>query len=140
MRFAVFSGRFDPIHLGHFQTIVNIAKEYDHVLVPILDYPERLVPAKRVKKVFDRILDDVIPLHNITVVINDVHFGKITEKQYNNFLKEHIGIAADVTYLTGNKKVLKHFKDMGLKHEHFERSIDFIYEGTKLRGELEKYL
>ena len=136
MRFAIFSGRFDPVHLGHLQTIVKIAGEYDHVIVPILDYPERAISAGPCKMVLEMILRNVAPINNITVVINGIHFGQMTEKKYNDFIKEHIGVAADVTYLSGNPEVLSRFAALKLKHKHIERSMDEIYTGTKIRKEL----
>ena len=43
MRVAIFSGRFDPPHIGHVLTKIKIAKEYEFLIVPILDYPDRFL-------------------------------------------------------------------------------------------------
>lgn len=136
MKFAIFSGRFDPCHLGHVQSIIKIAYKYNHVLVPILDYEDRFIPAKIVKETFESLFNSMSPLNNVTFIVNDIHFGYITEEQYNFYIKMHFGIAADVTYLSGNPEVLAHFKQLGLKHEFFERSMDDIYTGTGIRKEI----
>lgn len=136
MKYAVFSGRFDPGHLGHVKTMVLIAHRFDHVIIPILDYPERMVPAKVVKMVLESLFQAMSPLNNVTFVINDIHFGKITEQEYIKFIYKEIGSAVDVTYLSGNPEVIAHFKNLGLKHEFFERSMDEIYTGTNIRREI----
>ena len=56
---AVFSGKFSPPHTGHILSILKIAKEYDCIIVPILDYPHRFVEAEIVKNIFDTICSPI---------------------------------------------------------------------------------
>ena len=137
MKFAVFSGRFDPIHVAHLQSIAQIAKRFDHVLVPILDYPDRAIDAYVVKEIAETLLDTIISINNITFIVNDIHFGKITLEEYNKFISDNIGVNADVMYLSGNPQVIEHMKNIGVKrYGFFKRFYDDIYTGTMIRKEI----
>jgi nicotinamide mononucleotide adenylyltransferase len=139
MKFAVFSGRFDPIHVAHLQSIVQIAKRFDHVLVPILDYSDRAISAHVVKGIAETLLDAMIPINNVTFVVNNIHFGKITFEEYNKFISDNIGENADVMYLSGNPQVIEHMKEIGVRrYEFFKRFHDDIYTGTMIRKEMEE--
>jgi cytidyltransferase-like protein len=137
---AIFSGRFDPPHLGHVQTILKIAKRFSKVVVVILDYPERkVVNAMEAKDIFDYLFDMVFPetcRSKVDVVINNIHFGKIKFSEYDCFLR-NIGACYNHTvYLTGNFEVLVNMQEQQIKHEFIERSIDAVYEGKKIREDL----
>lgn len=134
MRCAIFSGRFDPCHLGHVRSIVKIAKRFDHVFVPILDYPGREVCADRVLLIFKDFFNTVFSLHNVTFLINWIHFGKITLEEYLSFIKAHIGEDAQTMYLSGNQQVIDHMKEIGVANFGFyPRYMDHIYTGTIMK-------
>lgn len=137
---AIFSGRYDPPHFGHINTIMKICEEYARVVVVILDYPERIVcSAEDASKIFDDFFDAVLPKmtrNKVWVTINNVHFGKITREYYENGMRD-MGISlAHNVYLSGNEEVLRHVKSLGIRTEFIGRSRDDIWEGTKIR----KYL
>lgn len=137
MEFAIFSGRFDPCHTGHFFSISKIARAFDHVIVPILDYGERLTPASVIKSIFENFFKSVTPLNNITFVLNTIHFGEITLEEYQKFLVNYAGGKVNVSYLSGNEQVLNHMKHIGVERTiYWPRFMDDIYSGTRIRNEI----
>lgn len=120
---AIFSGRFDPVHLGHVLTILKLLDRFDHVVVVILDYPEREgCTAQKALEVFQAVFCKIGGPGTITLVINKIHFARITIDQYFE-LAIRAGVGDDdVTYVSGNREVLKHFKDMGILCKFIPRS------------------
>lgn len=139
---AIFSGRFDPPHMGHIQTILKLAKRFSKIVVVVLDYPERKITnAIEAMKIFNYLFDMVFPdiaRSKIDVVVNDIHFGKITFGEYDAFLR-NIGACYNHTlYLSGNPEVLKNMDHQQIRHEFVKRFADSIYEGTKIREDLKE--
>jgi cytidyltransferase-like protein len=137
---AIFSGRFDPPHLGHVQTVLKLAKRFSKVVVVVLDYPERkTVNADGTKDIFNFLFDMVFPeisRSKVDVVVNSIHFAKITFAEYDIFLR-NIGACYNHTvYLSGNPEVLENMAKQQIKSEFVERSADTIYEGTRIREDL----
>lgn len=110
----LFSGRFDRPHISHIDTITKLGQEYKKVLVVVLDYPEQCYPvqyrAQRLGEVLGRCKG------NYEVVINKVHFGKITASELGYF-------DFDV-YGTGNMEVLKHIESLNVKCRFIDKSDD----------------
>ena len=137
MKVAIFSGRFDPLHIGHILTIIEIAKKYDHVFVPILNYSNRFIEVEIILKIFKRIFEHMDNLFfKVTLIVNEIHFGKITSKEYKTLIKSINCENDDVTYLSGNFEVLDHMNKIGIKNRYFKRTMDEVYTGTNIRNQI----
>ena len=138
---AIFSGRFEPYHIGHLLTIAKLLIRFNKVVVVILDYPEReICSAKESQRIIESIFNQVLSQatrSKVDVVINTIHFGKITYAEYDLFLRNLGACNNHTIYLSGNPEVKENMKKQGIPHEFIERSLDNIYEGTKIRKYLE---
>lgn len=140
MKVAVFSGRFDPPHIGHVMSIHKLSTSHDIVIIPILDYADRFISAESAFEVFNSVFEHYQSHSLIIFLINNIHFSKITEVEYNDLLKQ-CGIDQsinDVIYYAGNKEVLDNFIGMGIKATYLKRSMDEFYAGVEIRSELTK--
>lgn len=146
MKIGVFSGRFTPPNLGHVMTIRKLMDEYDKVVIPILDYPERgECSAKEAKKIFEYFFFELFnhgTKSNLHFVVDNVHFGQISIYQLATLLSG-IGCEIDkITYLSGNEEVLKHIQSLGVPCRFVPRvsisGIDqYLFESTRIRKEME---
>lgn len=137
---AIFSGRYDPPHWGHLKTILKLTKIFSKVVVVVLDYPERkVVDAVESKLIFNDMFNMIFPeisRSKVDVVINKIHFGKITFAEYDAFLRKIGACYNHTVYLSGNMQVLENMKQQQIKHYFVERSEDDVYSGTKIREAL----
>jgi cytidyltransferase-like protein len=138
---AIFSGRFDPPHIGHIMTILKLAERFGKVVVVVLEYKEReSCDAAGAKQVFDCVFNAIMGRsvrNKVDVVVNKIHFGKITFSEYDLFLR-NIGACYNHTvYLSGNKEVLENMVMQQIKCEFVPRSSESIYTGTKIRERME---
>jgi len=139
---GVFSGRFCPPHIGHLLTILNLCKHYGKIVVVILDYPEReTCSAEKARQIFNNLFNIIFPeisLSKIDVIINSIHFGKITFSEYDLLLR-NIGACYNHTvYLSGNEEVLKHMNHEQIPYERVERSEEETYTGTIIRKQMKE--
>jgi hypothetical protein len=137
---AIFSGRYDPPHLGHLITILGIAELFGRVIVVILDYKGReSCGAGEALSILNTTFDMIFPgglRSKVEVVTNDKHFGKITFAEYDLFLR-NIGVCYNhCTYLSGNPEVLANMESQQIRHSAFPRSYDKFYTGTAIREQL----
>jgi len=112
---ALFSGRFDQIHLGHVISIMRLSDQFDEVLVVILDYPERAFPVEYVRTVLSEALSHCKGVFQ--VFTNNTHFAKITTKELEEW-------DFDV-YCSGNMEVLNHIRTQGKKIQYVERAYEY---------------
>jgi cytidyltransferase-like protein len=142
MKIAVFSGRFDPPHIGHVISIQKLADMHDIVIVPILNYQERFISPESAQGVFVSVFEHLHTSSLVKFVINCTHFARITLLGFDILLKE-CGIdqsVNNVIYYAGNNEVLENMMRIGVRCEYLNRSIDEIYTGTKIKTELTKVL
>lgn len=102
---VVFSGRFDPPHPGHIQSIHHLKSRFKYVLVMILDYPERKYPISYVLKV----IKDTCNGSSICVQVNKTHFGKLQLHEWHKIGYRY--------YAGGNLTVLRHM-ELIIGHEN----------------------
>jgi len=145
MKIGVFSGRFDPPNLGHVLTMQYLLDNYDRLIVPILDYPERSgCSAKDAQRIFQyhfRQFGQFASDFVIQFIINKTHFGKISKLDYEILLESNCINPAETTYLAGNQEVLDHIKSLGIKAEFVPRVMipgldPYIFESTKIRNQM----
>ena len=110
LKFVLFSGRFDPPHLGHFRTIQLLARDYN-VKVVVLDYPEQRFPISYRLRVLRETVGEA--LGNVSVVSNKTHFGKLTRPEWDAY-------GCDL-YAAGNFEVLSHIEFMGIECIYVDR-------------------
>ena len=141
---GLFSGRFDPPTAGHFVAIETLLLQYAQILVVILDYKGRDVPASKAKLLFDYHFDLMLPpasRNKVITLINSDHFGMITKPQLERFLKRQ-NIKFDV-YISGNVEVLKHIEKIGYVCRYLPRvafPLDYsVYSATDVRKAMDSY-
>lgn len=135
MKIAVFSGRFDPPHLGHLITMVKLSNDHDIVIVPVLSYDDRLVDAATAIETMKRVTK-ALNNNKVRFSINIVHFAKISAGDYGRLLRRE-GVDQsinEVIYYSGNHEVLNHMNDIGVKNKFIERSFDEYYSSTIIKN------
>jgi len=111
---VLFSGRFDPVHLGHIDTITDLGLKYSTVLVVILDHASQMYPVQFRSSVLLSILDKCIG--NYVVTVNDIHFGNISTIDLSAYNFN--------VYASGNMNCLRRMERLGYKIEYISRSGD----------------
>lgn len=115
---VLFSGRFDPIHAGHWASVLKLLKIFGEVRVVILDYKGRKMPANKILRDFTtlRLLSDIDPRY-LQITINNTHFAKMTLKEWEEFNSD--------VYAGGNDEVNNHMSDLGIPVYEQERSLGY---------------
>ncbi len=119
---AVFLGKFQPPHLGHVRTILNIAKEYSKVTVGITKGEPKTIEYEMVKKIFDEIFQCN---NNIDVELID----GVVEDGTADINKIDFDIV-----VSGNHKVLEQLKSRGYLTCFQKRTSGVGYSGSEIRA------
>ena len=127
---ALFSGRFDPPHLGHLISILRLSNKFDKVIVVILDYRERAFPVEYARTVLCEALS--FCCGEFQVYTNSKHFAQITRKE----LKEW---GFDV-YCAGNMEVLNHIKGLGVPVQYVERAYEYEANNDRFAKEVKSII
>jgi cytidyltransferase-like protein len=110
---ALFSGRFDTVHVGHIIQILRLGQMFDRVIVPVLDYPEQHYPVQyRVQ-----VLKDIFKPPKYEVFSNKEHFAKITHEEINKYTFD--------IYVSQNMECLKHIESLGYKILYVDRAYEY---------------
>ena len=130
MVIALFSGRFQPVHLGHVLTLMDIYPKYSKIIVAITNYTYKgkkphVLPRNKVKEILERIFQN---LPKIEVVLTEEGFPV---RQTFTDLPEF-----DVV-VTGNRATIENMKNLGIDSEYVPRSYGIGYSGTELRERLD---
>jgi nicotinamide mononucleotide adenylyltransferase len=115
---ALFSGRFDRVHVGHIISLQRLAERYKKVLVVVLDYEGQQYSVQYREQMLKECLGYC--KGNFEILVNKDHFGKISKENA-------AGFGFDV-YCSGNQQCLKHMEELGYRVEYVERAYD--YEAT----------
>jgi len=134
----LFSGRFDPPHLGHIMTLQRLALEYDKVIVCILDYPQQFYPIKDRLETMATALSGC--LGTFVVVTNSVNFENITKEDVDTLPAFDVyGSGNTICYLRMNAlgyKVVPVNRTPGYKASDsvkFQKLMKFLEENGFLK-------
>lgn len=111
----LFSGRFDRPHVGHIETIGKLGKEYEKVIVVILDYEKQRYIAEYRFHIMWSILEKLSGNYELHVDPN--HFATIG--------KDALGVYQFDVYGSGNHECLAHIKKLGHNVVYVPRSFDY---------------
>lgn len=113
---CLFSGRMDPLHAGHWVTILRLLKIAKTVVVVVLDYPGRKYYAGYTAQLLEELT--MLSGVNVEVHINHVHFAKITAEDFDRY---KCGCYA----AAGNFEVLENIWDLGKQCIYVDRAYDY---------------
>ena len=130
MVIALFSGRFQPVHLGHVLTLMDIYPRYSKIIVAITNNTyggskPHVLARNKVKEILERIFQN---LPKIEVVLTEEGFPV---RQTFTDLPEF-----DVV-VTGNMATIENMRNLGIDIEYVPRSYGIGYSGTELREKLD---
>ncbi len=111
---AVFPGKFNPPHIGHARTALELAKRYNLTVVVTRDTPEGAAYTP------EQIADEFRAL-GLAVEIYD---GTLTDAESNPFGRRVV--------VSGNPDVIRWAKRVGAHHNYQARSG--IVSGTRIRN------
>ena len=122
MTIAFFPGKFQPPHIGHIMTVMNIYEKYDKIIIGITKDVPQVLSQTEVKSIFESIFR---PLPKIKIeLVSEVITGN---ENIKNILP-----AFDIL-VSGNDKVIKHVTKLGIKADYLPRSKGIGYSGTEIR-------
>ncbi|WP_162626563.1 hypothetical protein [Acinetobacter sp. CFCC 10889] len=118
---AIFLGKFQPPHLGHVRTILNVAKDYEQLIIGITKGTPKIIDYGEVYSILSEVLSTC---NNIEVVLIDgmVEAGTAS---LSNF-------SFDIV-VSGNHKVLDVLKKQGYKTRFWSRTEGLGYSGSEIR-------
>lgn len=128
---TLFSGRFDRVSTGHIITLKRLATRYDMVKIVVLSYPEQEYCVNYRAQILREVTSGLKGMFK--VYINNVHFGKITKKELDEFQPWDV-------YTSGNHDVLKHIEALGYRVEYVERAYDYAATDDRLMKQIKKVL
>lgn len=115
------SGRFDPVHEGHLDTISDLGQIYKKVIVVVLDHEKQVFPLAYRLDTLEKHLNKY--KGNYEVDWNTNHFEKITRDQLQRWTFDY--------WVGGNLEVMRHLESIGIKCIYVQRSGDIT--GADLR-------
>ena len=139
-KIAIFSGRFDPPHLGHIITLHKILTCYSKVIVPILDYEGRCLSANDALEAFFEYKLITFPSYmynKVYFLTNKIHFGKITKDEIRDIcrLAGEDDDLSKFVYVGGNEEVNEHIKKLKcIEVDYFPRYTNINATDIRNRG------
>jgi len=121
MKTAFFPGKFQPVHLGHIITIMNIYDKYEKIIIGITNDKPMVLSQEERKEVFEKVFK-YLPKVEV-ILIPEI----ITGSNKLDYLPKF-----DVC-LTGNELVIKTMQDLGKNAQYLDRSIGIGYSGSEIR-------
>lgn len=126
---ALFPGRFQPPHLGHILTLMDIYNDYKDIIIAVTNYTyegkkPHVLPREEVKNILENVFEY---LPNVEVVLTEEGFP--VRKTFNDLPKFDIVV-------TGNHETIKNMKSLKIPVRYVPRTEGVGYTGETLR----KYL
>lgn len=126
---AIFSGRFQPPHLGHIITLMKLYPLFDEIIIAITEYTwggtkMPVISVKYVKEILEAVFRN-LPKYRVIIA------GKamIERTSFDDLPKFDI-------LVTGDLKVIKRLEEIGMKYMFVSRTEGVGYCGTELREAL----
>lgn|GEM_PF-5169464 len=119
---GLFSGRFDPPHLGHLLSIARLGRQHE-VHVVILDHPEQKYPIAYRLQVFKEAVSYLQggPYH---VSANKVHFGRINRSELALYKFDF--------YASGNMACVQRMESLGYPCYYVERAYEYAATNDRI--------
>jgi len=118
---AFFPGKFQPPHLGHIITIMDLYDKYDKIIIAITDDVPRVSSSTERKSIFEHVFRH---LEKVEVVLIP---GVLTRYKTTTDLP-HFDVC-----LSGNEDVIARMKKLGKKVTKVPRSVGIGYSGREIR-------
>ena len=123
---AIFSGRFQPPHIGHIITLMKLYPLYDEIIIAITDYTwggtkMPVLSVKHVKEILEAIFKS-IPKYRVIISSEAL----IERTSFDDLPRFDI-------IVTGDLKLIKHLEKIGMKYRFIPRTEGVGYSGTELR-------
>ena len=126
MNVAFFPGKFQPIHLGHIITLMNIYDKYDKIIVGITDDKPEIISQVERKNIFHCVLRH-LPKFEIVLIRGVIVKGENLDSLPN----------FDVC-ISGNPEVINKLNAYGIKTEFLKRSEGLGFSSTEIRSLINK--
>lgn len=130
-RTILFSGRYDPPHLGHLLTFQRLATEYDKVIICILDYPRQFKPIRERLKTIEVALGGCIG--SFEVIVNSVNLEHATQEDMDT-------LPAFDCVGTGNQGVYFNMVKLGIPVVEIKRTPGYNASDSRKFQKLIKFL
>jgi len=127
MKTAFFPGKFQPVHLGHIITLMQLYDEYDKIIIGITEDTPAVLTQEERKKIFYKVLKH-LPKFEI-VLIKGVIVGSTSLDNLPSF---------DIC-ITGNYNVIDTLNKLGYKTKFIDRSEGIGFSGKEQRMLSEKH-
>src|SRR3989338_3043577 len=118
---AFFPGKFQPPHLGHIISLMQLYPKYDKIIVGITEDEPNVLSQQERKKIFEKAFEH-LPKFEIVLIR-----GVLTEMNSLNGLPEF-----DIC-ISGNKKVVEKIRELGKEAKFFPRTEGAYFSGTVIR-------
>jgi len=118
---AFFPGKFQPPHLGHIMSLMQLYPEYDKIIVGITEDGPNVLSQEERKTIFEKAFEH-LPKFEVVLIK-----GVLTEMNSLKDLPEF-----DIC-ISGNKKVIEKIRGLGKETKFFHRTEGMYFSGTKIR-------
>ncbi|NQU87008.1 MAG: adenylyltransferase/cytidyltransferase family protein [Mariniphaga sp.] len=126
MKIAFFPGKFQPVHLGHIISIMEIYEDYDKIIIGITEDNPKILSFEERRDIFQVVFKYLDKFEYF-------YFDGILSEINNSILLPKYDIC-----VSGNIVVIKKMNELGFSTRYLERSKGLYYSGTELRSIHEK--
>lgn len=130
MTTAIFSGRFQPPHLGHVLTLMRIYPLYDKIIIAVSEYTyggkkKQVIKPKVAKKILEEVFQH-LPKFQVVLIGK----GLLERESFNDLPKFDVVV-------TGNLAVIQRMEKLGIKSRYVARTKGLLgWSGKELREAL----
>lgn len=115
---AIFTGRFQPVHLGHLNTLSELLRRHKQVIIAIgtrrfRNFQHPFTGYERKKMWEAAILDSGIPISRVKVLLLKKTRVATNLRAYTSFIVNRLG-KEDVVYYSGNPRMKAEYERNGV--------------------------